>query len=53
MRSWRYAAVVNDGVIEQFFVEPGFCDNADDDPFVVSDVDTVIRFLEEEKKLNS
>ena len=53
MRSWRYAAVINDGVIEQFFVEPGFCDNADDDPIVDSDVDTVIRYLEEEKKVNS
>ena len=51
MRSWRYAAVVDDGVIEHFFIEPGFCDNADDDPFVVSDVDTVTRWLTEKKRL--
>ena len=53
MRSWRYAAVVNDGVIEQFFIEPGFVDNAEDDPFVVSDVDTVARWLEENQKVNN
>ena len=52
MRSWRYAAVVDDGVIEHFFIEPGFCDNADDDPFVVSDVDTVTRWLTEKKRLD-
>ena len=33
MRSWRYAVVVNDGVIEKSFVEPGFCDNGGDDPY--------------------
>ncbi len=41
-RSWRYAMVVNDGVIEQFFVEkevPG-------DPFSVSDADTVLDWLD-------
>lgn len=27
MRSWRYAAVINDGVIEAWFEEPGLCDN--------------------------
>lgn len=33
MRSWRYAVVVNDGIIEKSFVEPGYCDNAGDDPY--------------------
>lgn len=40
-RSWRYAMVVNDGVIEQLFVEeerPG-------DPYDVSDADTVLKAL--------
>ena len=46
MRSWRYAMVVNDGEIEQMFVEPGFADNCPDDPFEVSDADTVLRYLE-------
>lgn len=33
MRSWRYAAIVNDGVIEQWFEEPGFEDNGETDPY--------------------
>ena len=44
MRSWRYAMVVNDRAIERMFVEPGFTDDAEDDPFVVSDADTVEAF---------
>jgi len=32
-RSWRYAAVVNDGVIEKWFEEPGFMDNCPEDPY--------------------
>ena len=33
MRSWRYAAIVAEGVIEAWFEEPGFSDNADTDPY--------------------
>lgn len=47
MRSWRYSMVVNDGVIEKQFVEPGFADNAPSDPFEISDVDTMIAYLKE------
>jgi len=46
-RSWRYAMIVNDGVIEQMFVEKGFSDNASDDPFEVSDVYTVLKYLKD------
>ncbi len=42
VRSWRYAMVVNDGVIEEMFVEP----EKPGDPFEVSDVDTVLAYLE-------
>lgn len=44
-RSWRYAMVVNDGVVEQMFVEPGLSDNCPDDPFVASDADTILDYL--------
>ena len=47
-RSWRYAVVVNDGEIEKWFVEPGYRDNADTDPFEVSDADTVLAYLKGE-----
>ena len=33
MRSWRYAAIVNDGTIEAWFEEPCFSDNCDNDPY--------------------
>ncbi len=33
MRSWRYAAIVDDGVITDWFEEPGFADNCEDDPY--------------------
>ncbi|WP_051334091.1 peroxiredoxin [Mesorhizobium sp. WSM3224] len=45
MRSWRYAAVVNDGVVEQWFEEEGFADNCDTDPYGVSSPQTVLEAL--------
>ena len=45
-RSWRYAMVVNDGEIEQMFIEPGLEDNCPTDPFEVSDADTVLAWLQ-------
>ncbi len=36
MRSWRYAAIVNDGVVEAWFEEPGLMDNCPEDPYGVS-----------------
>ena len=45
MRSWRYSMLVNNGTIEKIFVEPGFADSCVDDPFEVSDADTMISYL--------
>jgi peroxiredoxin len=45
MRSWRYAMVVNDGTIEKMFVEPGFTNNAEDDPYGVSSPEAVRNYL--------
>ena len=45
MRSWRYSMVVNDGEIEQMFIEPDFGDNCPTDPFEVSDADTMLKYL--------
>ena len=44
-RSWRYAAVLNDGKIEKMFIEEGFCDNHTEDPFLVSNAETVLEWL--------
>ena len=46
-RSWRYSMLVDDGNIEKIFVEPGYCDNAEDDPFEVSSADTMLAYLSE------
>lgn len=40
-RSWRYAMVVKDGVIEKMFVEP----EKPGDPYEVSDADTVLKYV--------
>ena len=46
MRSWRYSMIINDGVVEQMFVEPGLSDNGDGEPFEVSDVYTMLEYLQ-------
>jgi len=40
-RSWRYAMLVRDGVIEKMFIEP----NVPGDPFEVSDADTMLAYI--------
>jgi thioredoxin-dependent peroxiredoxin len=49
MRSWRYSMVVNDGKVEQAFIEDGYSDNCETDPFEVSDVDTMLAYLKSAK----
>lgn len=44
-RSWRYAMVVNDGVVEKMFVEPGLEDNCPTDPYGESAPETVLEYL--------
>lgn len=45
MRSWRYGAVVKDGVIEAWFEEPGLADNHDEDPYGVSSPENILKYL--------
>lgn len=45
LRSWRYAMVVNDGEIEQGFIEKGFGHNTADDPYEISTPENVLAFL--------
>lgn len=45
-RSWRYAAVVNDGVVEAWFEEPGRSDNCPDDPYGQTSPETVLAWLQ-------
>lgn len=44
-RSWRYSMLVEDGVINKLFIEPGLTDDCPDDPFEVSDAETMLAYL--------
>jgi len=44
-RSWRYAMVINNGIIEKMFIEKGLENNCVDDPFEISDANTMIKYL--------
>jgi thioredoxin-dependent peroxiredoxin len=45
-RSWRYAAIVKDGVVEAWFEEPGLSDNHGDDPYGVSSPENLMTHLQ-------
>ena len=47
-RSWRYAAVVNDRIIEKIFVEDGIRDNADTDPYEQTTPENVLEYVKSE-----
>lgn len=47
MRSWRYAAIINDGVVEAWFEEPGLMDNCPEDPYGVSSPENLMKHLEQ------
>jgi peroxiredoxin len=44
-RSWRYAAVVENGIIEKLFVEAGQRDNADSDPYEATTPEVVYEYV--------
>ena len=44
-RSWRYAAVVDNGIIEKLFVEAGQRDNADTDPYEATTPEVVFDYV--------
>ncbi|AJY48434.1 peroxiredoxin [Martelella endophytica] len=50
MRSWRYAAVINDGVVEKWFEEEGFSDLCETDPYGVSSPQNILENIREEAK---
>lgn len=45
-RSWRYAMVVDDGVITHLFEEDGKSDNFGDDPYLASTPDNVLNNMD-------
>jgi peroxiredoxin len=52
-RSWRYSAVVDNGIIEKIFVEDGQRDNADTDPYEVSTPENVLEYVSTNVKVGA
>lgn len=50
MRSWRYGAVINDGVVEKWFEEEGFSDLCETDPYGKSSPQNILESLKSEAK---
>lgn len=50
LRSWRYGAIVNDGVVEAWFEEPGLMDQCPDDPYGESSPESLLKWLENDAK---
>lgn len=48
MRSWRYAAIVYDGVVEAWFEEPGFEDNCASDPYGETAPEAILEYLKKQ-----
>lgn len=44
-RSWRYAAIISDGIVEAWFEEPGFEDNCETDPYGESSPQNILAHL--------
>ena len=46
LRSWRYSAFIDNKQVKEMFVEPGLNNlSLDDDPYEVSDPETMLRYL--------
>jgi peroxiredoxin len=45
IRSWRYACIVNNGLIEKWFVEPGMEDNCETDPYGETSPERILEWL--------
>ena len=52
-RSWRYAAVVDNGVIEKLFVENGKSDNTDSDPYEQTTPEKVLEYVSANVKVGA
>ena len=47
LRSWRYCAVINDGIIEKWWQEPGMNnEGSDSDPYIETTPEKCINYLE-------
>ena len=48
LRSWRYMCVINNGVVEQWWQEPGINnDGSDDDPYILTTPENMLSYLDQ------
>jgi len=52
LRSWRYALVVDDGVVEAVFSEPGMKDDHEEDPYEISTPENLLEYCLSNPKRN-
>ena len=45
-RSWRYAMIVNNGVVEAWFEEPGYTNNCETDPYGETSPENIMNWLD-------
>ena len=45
-RSWRYAMIVNNGVVEAWFEEPGYSNNCETDPYGETSPENIMNWLD-------
>ena len=50
-RSWRYAALIDNCKIVESFIEPGFEDNCENDPYEMSSPQVILEYLKENEKM--
>ena len=50
-RSWRYSAYIEDGIVINSFIESPFKDESVEDPFEVSDAETMLSYLKEKLRI--
>ena len=48
LRSWRYAVIIENNEVMKTFIEPGYKDNADDDPYGETSPQNLLKYLKEE-----
>ena len=49
-RSWRYAMVVEDGVVTNFSPEEGYCDNIESDPYEARKPEAILKWLKSQSE---
>jgi len=48
-RSWRYAMLIDNITIKVMWIEQNIVDNAEDDPYVITEPDNVLNWLKQNK----